>query len=177
MNIDLMLKRRNVTIDKFRDAVATSTTVSGLLRSLGQFPSGSNFRWVYMMIAECGLNLDHHVGQAHWRGKTGEAQLGGKSYTADEVFVKNSTYLYTHGLKKKIRRHKLLPEKCEQCPITNEWQGKPISLQLDHRDGDPRNNTIENLRFLCPNCHSQTSTFAGRNSAMGKVKNAAVAER
>ena len=43
------------------------------------------------------------------------------------------------------------------------YNGKPLTLQLDHIDGNPINNNLENLRFLCPNCHSQTDTFAGKN--------------
>lgn len=52
--------------------------------------------------------------------------------------------------------------KCEMCGIS-EWLGKPITLELDHIDGDSSNPSRKNLRLLCPNCHSQTSTFRGRN--------------
>lgn len=55
--------------------------------------------------------------------------------------------------------------KCESCENAGEWQGKPLALQVDHIDGINSNNMLENLRFLCPNCHSQTSTFAGRNAS------------
>jgi hypothetical protein len=54
-------------------------------------------------------------------------------------------------------------EKCEICEIGNEWNGKPLTLQLDHINGIHLDNRIENLRILCPNCHSQTATFCGRN--------------
>lgn len=52
--------------------------------------------------------------------------------------------------------------KCSCCHISN-WQGKPLSLHLDHIDGNSDNNYPSNLRLLCPNCHSQTETFSGRN--------------
>lgn len=51
---------------------------------------------------------------------------------------------------------------CVECELS-EWRGNPLTLQVDHIDGDKTNNEIDNLRFLCPNCHSQTDTFAGRN--------------
>jgi hypothetical protein len=51
---------------------------------------------------------------------------------------------------------------CSNCGLT-EWQGKPLSIQLDHINGNPTDNRIENLRMLCPNCHSQTETFGSRN--------------
>lgn len=50
-------------------------------------------------------------------------------------------------------------EKCAICNLENKWQGKKLVLQLDHINGDNKDNRIENLRLLCPNCHSQTSTF------------------
>lgn len=59
--------------------------------------------------------------------------------------------------------------KCEKCGIT-EWQGSKITLEVDHIDGNHGNNHLDNLRFLCPNCHSQTETYCGRNSNTGKNK-------
>lgn len=54
--------------------------------------------------------------------------------------------------------------KCSCCGI-NEWQGKPLTLQIDHIDGNNKNNTIENFRYLCPNCHTQTSTWGVKNAS------------
>ena len=51
---------------------------------------------------------------------------------------------------------------CSEC-LLSEWRCKPISLELDHIDGNNKNNDLSNLRLLCPNCHSQTETFRGRN--------------
>ncbi len=59
--------------------------------------------------------------------------------------------------------------KCLFCNI-DEWRGKPLHLQLDHIDGDRKNNTRENLRSLCPNCHSQTDTYGGRNKGKNKER-------
>ena len=63
-------------------------------------------------------------------------------------------------------RKRLLHErnyKCEECGVGTEYNGKPLSLELEHVDGNNKNNKVENLKILCPNCHSQTPTFRGRN--------------
>ncbi len=51
---------------------------------------------------------------------------------------------------------------CSECGI-NEWNGKSLTLQIDHIDGNNQNNLIENLRWLCPNCHTQTDTWGVKN--------------
>jgi HNH endonuclease len=54
---------------------------------------------------------------------------------------------------------------CSCCNIS-EWQGRPLTLQVDHVDGNNRNNRIENLRYLCPNCHTQTDTWGTKNASI-----------
>lgn len=67
----------------------------------------------------------------------------------------------TEDLSPYLRKKKVLNEQngvCLHCGIS-EWQGKPLTLELDHIDGNNQNNGRENLRILCPNCHSQTPTW------------------
>ena len=68
----------------------------------------------------------------------------------------------TLKLKNRLLKENILENKCSICGI-DEWQGKEISLQLDHIDGDNHNHRLENLRLVCPNCHSQTDTYCGKN--------------
>lgn len=65
-------------------------------------------------------------------------------------------------LKQRLVRAELLHEVCADCGI-DSWRNRPLSLALHHVNGDPHDNRLENLQLLCPNCHSQTDTFAGRN--------------
>ena len=82
----------------------------------------------------------------------------------ENILVENSTYNRGANLKIRILREKLLPNICSVCDMKPEWNGKPLSLQIDHINGIRNDNRIENIRLICPNCHSQTATFAGRNS-------------
>jgi hypothetical protein len=59
--------------------------------------------------------------------------------------------------------------KCSCCNIS-EWNNKPLSLEIDHKDGNPYNNDISNLRYICPNCHSQTPTYKGKNKGNGRLE-------
>lgn len=83
----------------------------------------------------------------------------------EEVFTENSTYTRSH-LASRILKHKLKEPICSECGVGQEWNGKPLTLQVDHINGVSDDHRLDNLRFLCPNCHSQTETFAG-----GNVKN------
>jgi len=77
------------------------------------------------------------------------------------ILVTGSTYSNISRLKKRLIDDKLLSYKCE-CGNKGEWLGKKLILQLDHKNGINNDNRLENLRFLCPNCHSQTETFGGK---------------
>lgn len=80
----------------------------------------------------------------------------------ESVLVEQSTYSGTN-LKPRLLRLGLLEHKCYECSIKDLWNGKKLSLQLDHINGVRNDNRIENLRKLCPNCHSQTANFSGKN--------------
>lgn len=88
---------------------------------------------------------------------------GNKLLNADDVFS-NKFYYPKSTIRKYIVEER--GETCEWCGIS-EWRGEKISLELDHIDGNNKNNSRENLRLLCPNCHSQTDTWRGRGINKG----------
>jgi hypothetical protein len=68
-----------------------------------------------------------------------------------------------YNIKHRLIRAGLLENRCEQCGLT-EWQGKPLTAHIDHINGIKSDHRLENLRMLCPNCHSQTDTYSGHNA-------------
>jgi hypothetical protein len=83
-------------------------------------------------------------------------------FNKEEVFIENSK-VRRGRIKELIIKENLIEYKCDGCGNCGEWMGKKIVLDLDHINGVNNDNRLENLRFLCPNCHSQTSTYKGRN--------------
>lgn len=87
-----------------------------------------------------------------------------KRIVSDEnLFSENSSY-YRETVKQRILQKKLIPYSCSKCKMEDVWCGEKIVLVLDHINGINNDNRLENLRFLCPNCNSQTDTFTGRNN-------------
>jgi hypothetical protein len=94
----------------------------------------------------------------------------GKGLNKKMPFIPLSEIIYegkhpqyqSYKLKKRLMTEKLKNHKCERCGII-EWMNKPISLELDHIDGNKHNHLLSNLRLLCPNCHSQTETYRSKN--------------
>jgi|SRR5690606_12597798 len=121
--------------------------------------TGANIKWIDRKAREYLIDTSHWKGQGHLKGKKHNWTPG---ISLDQILVKNSTYLWTANLKKKLLKDGYFDYRCSECGIS-EWNNKPLSLQLDHINGVNDDNRIENLRLLCPNCHSQTTTFAAKN--------------
>jgi 5-methylcytosine-specific restriction endonuclease McrA len=86
----------------------------------------------------------------------------------EAILVANSSYTNLKRLKNRLLRRGLIAYRCHECGLT-EWRGRALALVLDHVNGLNDDHRLENLRLLCPNCHSQTPTFAGRNVGRRRV--------
>ena len=81
----------------------------------------------------------------------------------DEILKGNHSQYQSNKLRKRLIDENIFKNECNECGLGNKWNGKEITLHLDHINGDSNDHRIENLRILCPNCHSQTITYCGRN--------------
>lgn len=154
------MRPRKWTKEDFTSAVESSTSVAQVLTALKLNPTGGNYKTVNRYVREYELSTDHWSGQSHLKGKT---HNWGKRRPLTEICVQNSDYLSSSHLKARLFKEGLLVNVCTSCGQEPQWHGKPLTLVLDHINGNNIDNRLENLRILCPHCHSQTTTFAGRN--------------
>ena len=141
-------------------AVRESVSIAGVIRALNLKVGGSVYPMLRKRIAELGLDTGHFTGRGWSKGISVTTWPG---RPLEEILVENSTYVSTSTLRERLIRAGLLEPVCSVCGLT-DWQGSAIVLQLDHVNGERTDNRIENLRLLCPNCHSQTATWCGRNT-------------
>lgn len=145
---------------ELEQAVKQSINLSQICDLLGLYKCGSSYNILNNHIVKLNLNT------SHWENK----KRISKKYSIKEICVKQSPYLGgTSNLKTKLLKNNLLKYECYICKLS-KWLDKEISLQLDHTNGDRYDNRLENLRLLCPNCHSQTETYAGKNFDREKKK-------
>lgn len=93
-----------------------------------------------------------------------------KKTPLSKMMVKASSYSMSKSFKKRMIEENVLDYFCQECGNKGEWMGKKLSLQIEHKNGDSKDHRVENLCFLCPNCHSQTETYAGKNSSIKKSR-------
>lgn len=146
-----------------KDAVAKSKSLSEVIRHLGFSVTGTAYSAAKRHIKRLSLSTEHFTPQ---NVRLREYRKSGGAYTRksnDEIFVEHST-CDRSIIKKRIQEENLIPYVCAKCNNNGHWMDEPLTLQLEHKNGTNDDNRLENLEFLCPNCHSQTKTWSGRNT-------------
>lgn len=159
-----MLKK--YTKEWLEELCKNSYSYAEVLRKAGRKQGGGTQAALKKKIQEYQIDISHFTGQLWNKGLTKEddPRIKGKErYNIEDIFVENSIYSRKNA-KEYILRHKLIPYKCSICGNEGQWQGQQLVLQLDHINGINNDHRLENLRFLCPNCHSQTENYSGKNS-------------
>lgn len=154
--IHLRWSRRSYTQEEFVDAWLSSTSISEVAKKLNTNRSGSGFYTLRNTAIALGLD------QSHMPETRNQRTAIKNSYSLDDILSNKVSYSNTSNLKKRLYSAKLLEKKCSICGI-DEWMGKEAPLALDHINGNRNDNSIDNLRILCYNCHGQTETFGSKN--------------
>lgn len=151
--------------EEFKKLVKNSTSIGQILQAFNLQNKGGNSNTVKRRIQLQGIDMSHIPLGA---GSNSCREFPRRT-TNEEMFVENSKS-NRDKVKKRIRKDNLISYECRDCGMGDTWNDKPITLQLEHCNGVGNDNRIENLCFLCPNCHSQTSTYAGKNKKFKKPK-------
>lgn len=170
-----MIRKSKYTEDLLQPIVEKSCSMAEVLRNLGLKITGGNYRNIFCHIRYLNISITHFNtknGQSWAKGKTKEtdsriAKCAVKNSLKDEeIFIENARPLSGSKIAKRLISRGW-EYKCSECGLT-EWRDKLITLHIDHINGVGNDNRIENLRFLCPNCHQQTETWG--NSSKKKDK-------
>jgi uncharacterized protein YktA (UPF0223 family) len=155
-----------IPLEEFKKIVKKSSTISQILRNFNFENKGNNYKTVKARCNEENIDLSHI--------KLGMNSNLGRKFNVtktpiEDILVEDSNY-NRYNLKRRLVEEGILEYKCVKCGCDGNWLGEKLVLQLEHKNGKSKDNRIENICFLCPNCHSQTLTYCGRNISKNKIK-------
>lgn len=149
--------KKQYTTEDVISAVATNLSIAGVLRALGLKPVGGNYKTINNIIHKNNIDISHFTGQG-WN--VGLKFRPRAEVTDESIFVADSTYNCSWRLRERYKKHTGF-NKCQICGLS-EWHGHPIPLEIHHINGNNRDNRLENLQLVCPNCHALTEHYRGR---------------
>lgn len=145
--------------------VAESASVYDVLRRLGLPPVGGHHANISRRIKAYGIDTSHFTPVV----RTERQRLNQRRRTPAEILVEDTSDSARRTPGSRLKRAMLelgTEERCALCDVEPVWLGEPLPLEVDHIDGNWRNNRLENLRLLCPNCHSTTDSYRGRGKRL-----------
>jgi hypothetical protein len=154
------MRKRKYTKEVLEPIVNESLSVTEVCRKLNIFPKGDTWYIINKRIKEYGLSTSHFYGGKECKINRHIGRAKPKS--ADLILVANKPQRERAYLLKRALLEKGVKYECSHCKNPGVWMDKPLVLPIDHINGDWSDCRQENLRFLCPNCHSQTGTFGNK---------------
>ncbi len=159
------MKKRSWTKEDLIIAVSMSKSYRQVLAQLRLVEAGGNYEQIKKYIKVYNISIKHFSGKAWNKGMKGRYQP--MLPTAD--ILKNNSDYQSFKLKKRLFVEGLKKPECEECGWAKKSEDGRIPIELDHINGNRYDNRIENLRILCPNCHSLKPTHRGRNKKKARV--------
>lgn len=159
------MKNRSWIKQDLITAVANSESIRQVISMLGLVEAGGNYEQVKKYIKVYSLDTSHFKGKAWNKGMRGRYL----PIQATKDILKRNTDFQSFKLKKRLFIEKIKIPKCEECGWAKKSEDGRIPVELDHINGDRYDNRIENLRILCPNCHSLKLTHRGKNKRKARV--------
>lgn len=157
--------------ENFEPVVKNSRSLKEILENLGILCRGGSYTTVKKYIKLYDIDTSHFYTKEELYNNTIGRYVNNKLRSdLGEMLVENSKCKNTSHLKNRLYKEGLKERQCEDCGQTEDWRGKKMSLILDHINGNPTDNRIENLQILCPNCNATTETFSRGHKKIKKQK-------
>ena len=165
--------RKKYTREDLENVAKKSLSWRQMILHYGLKETGGNYSSMQKRCEKYQIDTSHFTGQG-WN-KEGHENFAGNIDLKQRLALHEKKQP-SSKTKEVLLNHKLKENKCEICGCVN-WMGKPITLQLHHKNGNPLDDRLENLQILCPNCHSQTDTYCKRHKIRKSTKQVAPFER
>lgn len=159
------MKKRSWTKEDLEKAVASSKSRRAVLFYLKLVPAGGNYEQIKKYIKLYNLDTSHFTGYS-WNKGLRDRYM--PFVSTKDILIKGSDF-QSFKLKKRLFIEKIKIPQCEECGWAKKSEDGRIPVELDHINGDRYDNRLENLRILCPNCHSLKATHRGRNKKKARV--------
>ncbi len=149
------MKLRKYSAKQLGEAVKNATSMRQVLQTLSVAPYGGNYDVLRKAIRHFCLDTSHFMGQAWNKGRTIPPRQ------PIEKYLNNTLPIQSYKLRNRLLREGVFEHRCSRCRKT-KWLDQLIPLELDHINGNNKNNRPNNLRLLCPNCHALTPTYRNK---------------